>query len=82
MMKVFVGNVGVQITEVDLRSMFQPYGEISGVNIVTDRVTGQPRGFAFVEMMHQEDAAKAIVALQGTQVGGRSITVNEAKPKR
>ena len=82
MMKLFVGNISFETTEADLRSVFAPFGEISDVKVVTDRVTGRSRGFAFVEMAHSEEAAKAVTGLQGSQVAGRALTVNEAHPKR
>ena len=82
MMKLFVGNMAFETTEGDLRSMFSPFGEISDIKVVTDRETGRPRGFAFVEMTHSEEATKAITALQGTQLAGRALTVNEARPKQ
>ena len=82
MTKVFVGNISFETTEGEIRTMFAPFGEISGVKVITDRDTGRPRGFAFVEMTQAGDAAKAITALAGTQMAGRAITVNEARPKR
>lgn len=81
MKSLFVGNVSFQTTEGDLTSLFQPFGEITRVQIMTDRDTGRSRGFAFVEMTNDEDAAKAIGALNGKEVGGRALNVNEARPK-
>jgi RNA recognition motif-containing protein len=69
------------MTEGELRSMFEPYGGVESVLIVTDRNTGRSRGFAFVEMADNGAAEQAITALNGKDVGGRSLTVNEARPK-
>jgi RNA recognition motif-containing protein len=82
MTKLFVGNLSYQATESDLRAAFEPFGEIAGISIATDRDTGRARGFAFVEMATAEEAAKAIGALNGTALSGRPLTVNEARPKR
>jgi RNA recognition motif-containing protein len=81
MKNVFVGNLSFESTEGGLRSIFEPFGEITRVNLITDRDTGRARGFAFVEMSSDEDAAKAITALNGTEMDGRALNVNEAKPK-
>ncbi|OFW31079.1 MAG: RNA-binding protein [Acidobacteria bacterium RIFCSPLOWO2_12_FULL_60_22] len=81
MKNLFVGNMSFQTTENDLRSMFEPFGEITRVNVVTDRDTGRARGFAFVEMTNDEEAAGAIAALNGKEVDGRALNVNEARPK-
>jgi cold-inducible RNA-binding protein len=81
MKSLFVGNVSFQTTEDDLTSLFQPFGEITRVKIMTDRDTGRSRGFAFVEMANDEEAIKAIGALNGKEVGGRALNVNEARPK-
>jgi RNA recognition motif-containing protein len=81
MTNIYVGNISYQTTEDDLRSAFATFGNIERVNIVTDRDTGQPRGFAFVEMTERESAEKAIAQLNGTDLQGRAITVNEARPK-
>ena len=81
MKNLFVGNMSLQTTENDLRQLFEPFGEVSRVSIITDRDTGRPRGFAFVEMARDEDAAKAIAAINGKDVVGRALTVNEARPK-
>jgi cold-inducible RNA-binding protein len=81
MKNLFVGNMSFQTTESDLRSLFEPFGQIARIHIVTDRETGQPRGFAFVEMAKDEDAAKAMTALNGKEVAGRALRVNEAAPK-
>lgn len=81
MKNVFVGNMSFQTTESDLSSLFEPFGEISRVQVMTDRDTGRSRGFAFVEMVDDEAAAKAIAALNGKEVDGRALNVNEARPK-
>jgi cold-inducible RNA-binding protein len=81
MKNLFVGNMSFQTTEADLRALFEPFGQIARIHIVTDRETGQPRGFAFVEMAKDEDAAKAMTALNGKEVAGRALRVNEAAPK-
>jgi cold-inducible RNA-binding protein len=81
MKNVFVGNMSFETTESGLRSIFEPFGEITRVNLITDRDTGRARGFGFVEMSNDEEAAKAITALNGTQMDGRALNVNEAKPK-
>ena len=81
MKNVFVGNLSFEATEGGLRSIFEPFGEITRVQLITDRDTGRARGFGFVEMSNDEDAAKAIAALNGTEMDGRALNVNEAKPK-
>jgi len=81
MKNVFVGNLSFQTTEGDLRSLFEPFGELTRVNVVTDRDTGQARGFGFVEMSNDDEATKAIAALNGKELGGRALNVNEARPK-
>src|SRR5712672_297471 len=81
MKKLFVGNIPHSTTEAELRSLFEPHGAIEQVSIVTERETGRSRGFAFVEMTDSGEAEKAIAALNGTELGGRALTINEAKPK-
>ncbi len=81
MKNIFVGNLDFGATEQSIRSLFEPYGAVERVNIVTDRDTGQPRGFAFVEMTNANEADQAINALNGTNLGGRALNVNEARPK-
>lgn len=78
--KLYVGNLPYETTEVDLQALFESAGQVASVNIVRDRATGQARGFAFVEMSDGEGAQRAINELNQHQVGGRSLTVNEAKP--
>jgi RNA recognition motif-containing protein len=81
MKNLYIGNLPHSATEADLRELFQGHGEVEKVNIVTDRETGRARGFAFVEMADAGEAEKAIAALNGTALGGRNLTINEAKPK-
>ncbi|HUI84070.1 MAG TPA: RNA-binding protein [Candidatus Binatia bacterium] len=81
MKNIYVGNLSFDATEDQLRSMFEAYGPVERVSIITDRDSGQPRGFAFVEMPDDDSAGKAMQALNGSSVGGRNITVNEARPK-
>ena len=78
--KLYVGNLPYQTTESDLQTLFESSGQVNTVNIVRDRATGQVRGFAFVEMSDVEGARRAISELDKHQFGGRSLTVNEAKP--
>ena len=78
---IFVGNLNFNTSEDELRHMFEAYGQVDRVSILTDRETGRSRGFAFVEMVNAEEGDKAITALNGTQLGGRTLNVNEARPK-
>jgi cold-inducible RNA-binding protein len=81
MKNLFVGNMSFQTTEADLRALFEPFGQITRVHLAMDRETGRARGFAFVEMPNDAEAAKAIAGLDGKDVGGRNLKVNEARPK-
>jgi cold-inducible RNA-binding protein len=81
MKSLFVGNLSFSVTEQALRTLMESYGPVERVSIMTDRDTGQPRGFAFVDMTRDEDAAKAISALNGKDLEGRTLSVNEARPK-
>ena len=81
MKNVFVGNMSFQTTESELQALFAQFGEVTRVQVMTDRDTGRARGFAFVEMANDEEAARAIAALNGKEVGGRVLNVNEARPK-
>jgi RNA recognition motif-containing protein len=81
MTNIFVGNLSFNTTEDELHAVFSNFGAVERVNIVTDRDSGQPRGFAFVEMTDRAAAEEAISQLNGSQLGGRSINVNEARPK-
>ena len=78
--KLYVGNFPYETSESDLQTLFEASGAVASINIIRDRATGQPRGFAFVEMSDTEGARKAITELDQHQYGGRSLTVNEAKP--
>ena len=81
MKNLFVGNMSFQTTEAELRALFEPFGQITRVHIAMDRETGRARGFAFIEMPNDAEAAKAISGLDGKAVGGRNLKVNEARPK-
>lgn len=81
MKSVYVGNLSSAATEQSVRSLFETHGAVERVSIVTDRDTGQPRGFGFVEMTNDADAEQAIAALNGVAYKGRGLTVNEARPK-
>jgi len=81
MKNIYVGNLTFDATEDQVRSLFEAYGAVDKVSIITDRDTGQPRGFAFVEMVDDDAAGKAMEAINGTNLGGRNLTVNEARPK-
>jgi RNA recognition motif-containing protein len=80
--KLYVGNLPFSSTEEELRELFGRHGSVESVNVITDRETGRPRGFAFVEMSEPSAASDAIRALDGTQLGGRALKVNEAQDKR
>lgn len=82
MFNIYVGNLSFDASEADLRAAFEAHGEVLKANIITDRDTGRSRGFGFVEMAEREDGVKAIEALNGTELSGRTLTVNEAKPRR
>src|SRR5512133_1032461 len=79
--KLFVGNLSFDITENDLQDAFAAHGTVVEANLVTDRATGRPRGFAFVTMSSPEEAQKAIDALNGKDLGGRTLNVNIARPR-
>ena len=81
MKNIFVGNLSFNTSEDELRQIFEPYGQVERVSILTDRDTGRSRGFGFVEMANAEEGEKAIAGLNGSQVSGRTINVNEARPK-
>jgi RNA recognition motif-containing protein len=78
---IFVGNLSFNTTEDELRKAFEAYGQVDRVSILTDRDTGRSRGFGFVEMTNADEGEKAIAGLNGSQLGGRTINVNEARPK-
>ena len=79
--KLYVGNLPYEIGEAELQDLFARSGSVDSVTVMRDQATGRARGFAFVEMSTDEEAQNAITALNGTQVGGRNLTVNEARPK-
>jgi cold-inducible RNA-binding protein len=79
--KLFVGNLSFNTTENDLQDAFAAHGVVTEANLMTDRATGRPRGFAFVTMASPEEAQKAIDAMNGATLDGRNLTVNEARPK-
>ncbi len=81
MTNIYVGNLSFDATEEDLRQAFAQYGEVSSVSIINDRETGRSRGFAFVEMSDSEQAKEAIEKINLSDIAGRSVTVNEARPK-
>ena len=79
--KIYVGGLPYSATEQELNSLFAAHGNVESARVITDKFTGQSRGFGFVEMSSGEEASRAISALNGTQMGGRTLTVNEAKPQ-
>jgi RNA recognition motif-containing protein len=81
MKNIFVGNLSFGATEAEVRSLFEAYGTVERVNIITDRDTGQARGFGFVEMSANAEADRAIAELNGREISGRALNVNEARPK-
>ena len=81
MKNIYVGNLSFGATEDSVRALFEVHGAVSRVSIATDRETGQPRGFGFVEMSNDSEGEKAIAALNGVQFDGRALNVNEARPK-
>ncbi|MHB8899349.1 MAG: RNA recognition motif domain-containing protein [Thermoguttaceae bacterium] len=80
-MNIYVGNMSYDTTENELREAFSAFGTVTSVSIIMDRETGRPRGFAFVEMANDEEGKAAIEALNLQKIGGRSVTVNEARPR-
>ena len=81
MKNIYVGNLSFDASEDQVRSLFEAYGAVDKVSIITDRDTGQPRGFAFVEMPDDDAASKAMEALNGSNLSGRNLNINEARPK-
>ncbi|MBI5251500.1 MAG: RNA-binding protein [Desulfomonile tiedjei] len=79
--KIYVGNLSFDSSEADLKGLFATYGEVVSAKVITDQFTGKSRGFAFIEMSNREEGLKAIQALDSNDFGGRSLKVNEAKPK-
>ena len=80
--KIYVGNLSYKVTEDDLKDLFAEFGTVTEINVITDRETGRPRGFAFVEMDSDDEATKAIDSLNGKELQDREIVVNEARPRR
>ena len=81
-MKIYVGNMSYSTTEESLEALFSNFGQVEEVAIINDRETGRPRGFAFITMPNDDEARKAIEEINGTEFEGRSLTVNEARPKQ
>jgi RNA recognition motif-containing protein len=81
-MNIYVGNLSRDVTEAELREAFEAFGEVASCKIIMDRFTGASRGFGFVEMPTDEEAKKAMTDLNGTEMKGRPVTVNEARPRR
>ncbi len=81
-MNIYVGNLNFKVKESDLQEIFESYGEVTSVKIIADKYSGRSKGFGFVEMQNDDEAAKAIEGLNGTSLKEREIVVNEAKPKR
>ena len=81
-MNIYVGNLSYRMTDDDLRAAFEPFGEVDSARVISDRETGRSKGFGFVEMADGEQAQAAIDQLNGSELEGRSVTVNEAKPRQ
>ncbi len=79
--RLYVGNLGYDVSSSDLEQMFTPHGEVQSAEVVADRMTGRSKGFGFVEMGSDQEAQAAIAALNGQEHGGRALTVSEAKPR-
>ncbi len=80
-MKIYVGNLSHDVTEDDLRAAFEAFGRVDSVTVIKDKFTGKPKGFAFVEMPEVAEAQSAINGLNGKELRGRSLTVNESRPR-
>ena len=80
-MKLYVGNLSFSTSEAELRQLFEAHGQVTSASLVMDRETGRPRGFGFVEFANDEEARAAIEAVNGKNIGGRNLTVNEARPR-
>ena len=80
-MNIYVGNLALSTTDHDLRQLFEPYGVVDEIRIITDRETGRSKGFGFIEMHDSTAARTAIAKLQGQELAGRTLTVNEARPR-
>ena len=81
-MEIFVGNLSFDSTEDDVRQLFNAFGMVEGVNVITDRESGRSRGFGFVRMPNEDEAQDAIDGLNGTQLQGRSLAINQARPRQ
>ncbi len=80
-MNIYVGNLSFNVTEQDLRQAFEPFGKIASINLITDKYSGQSKGFGFIEMPEESEAKAAIQGLNGKELKGRTINVNEARPR-
>ena len=80
-MRLYIGNLSKEVVQADLQAAFSAFGTVESVDVITDRGNGVPKGFAFVEMPNDDEAKKAIAGLHGTQMKGRSMDINEARPK-
>jgi len=80
-MNIFLGNLARDVTEEDIRAEFAPFGEVTSVSIIKDKYSGQPRGFAFVEMANKDEGAAAIAALKGKQLKERTLDISESMPR-
>lgn len=81
-MKIYIGNMPYSVTSEDLSAMFEAHGRVQDAQVITDRETGRSKGFGFIDMPDNSEADEAIKALNGTQLSGRQITVNQARPRR
>ena len=81
MKNIFVGNLSFDATDATIRALFETHGTVENVNVITDRDTGRSKGFGFVEMADDAEAQRAILAVNGKEIDGRALTVNEARPK-
>jgi len=81
MKNIFVGNLSFDATDATIRALFETHGTVENVNVITDRDTGRSKGFGFVEMADDAEAQRAILAVNGKEIGGRALTVNEARPE-
>ena len=80
-MNIYIGNIPFEATEDEIRELFESYGTVTAVNLIIDRFTKRPRGFGFVEMENEEEGTKAIDTLDGSDLMGRNLQVNEARPR-
>jgi RNA recognition motif-containing protein len=80
-MNIYVGNMAYGVSQNELQALFEQYGEVSSANVITDKFTGQSKGFGFVEMPQDDQAQKAVAELNGQELKGRNLTVNEARPR-